>query len=105
MGDLNPVEMKRDLVEKLIATGVPEEEAKQLASKEIDSMGAVKTSLGECPLGGASPMACMFCWYGHMTECHYPLTCEEAQCSHYQAEMDAEGELDAPDTWDDLQRD
>jgi len=35
-------------------------------------------------------MAAMFCPYGHMTECHYPMTCTEAECSHYQAEMDLE---------------
>lgn len=29
-----------------------------------------------------TPMACMLCQFGHMTECHYPLDCEEAQCSH-----------------------
>jgi len=23
-----------------------------------------------------------FCAYGHMTECHYPQTCREANCSH-----------------------
>jgi len=91
MGELNPIEMKRDLAEKLVATGVPEDEAKQMAAKEVDSMGAVKTLSGECPLGGANPMACMFCSYGHMTECHYPYTCEEAECSHYQQEMEAEG--------------
>lgn len=29
------------------------------------------------------PMRCMFCPYGHMTECHHPFTCDEAECSHY----------------------
>jgi hypothetical protein len=37
---------------------------------------------GNCPVGGLNEMACMFCQFGHMTECHYPMTCEEAQCSH-----------------------
>lgn len=82
------VEMKKELANKLIASGVPEDVARQLASKEVDSMGAVKTSTGQCPLGGAGAMACMFCHFGHMTECHYPLTCEEADCSHYQAETE-----------------
>lgn len=88
MGEINPIEMKRDLAEKLVRSGVPEQEAKQMASKEVDSMGMVKTLSGECPLGGLNPMACMFCSYGHMTECHYPETCEEANCSHYQVEME-----------------
>ena len=29
-----------------------------------------------------SPMQAMFCPYGHMLECHYPKTCNEAQCDH-----------------------
>ncbi len=91
MGEIDPVEMKRDLAEKLVASGVSEEEAKQMAAKEVDSMGVVKTLSGECPLGGANPMACMFCSYGHMTHCHYPRTCEEAECSHYEAEVENEG--------------
>lgn len=34
-----------------------------------------------CP----TPMAAMFCGYGHMTECHYPMNCAKAQCAHYKA--------------------
>lgn len=30
-----------------------------------------------------NPMAAMFCPYGHLTECHYPLTCAEAMCAHF----------------------
>ena len=26
---------------------------------------------------------CMFCPYGHMTECHYPHTCHSKYCKHY----------------------
>ncbi len=37
---------------------------------------------GKCPRAALNSMACMFCPFGHMTECHYPMTCEEAQCSH-----------------------
>ncbi len=29
-----------------------------------------------------NPMMQMLCSFGHMTECHYPDDCEEAQCSH-----------------------
>lgn len=29
-----------------------------------------------------TPLAAMFCMTGHMTECHYPMSCEEAQCGH-----------------------
>lgn len=38
---------------------------------------------GECPLGAAEPGECLACRFGHVTECHYPKTCEEARCSHY----------------------
>ena len=89
---INVVEMKKELADKLIASGVPEDEANQVASKEVDSLGAVKTSNGQCPLGGTSPMACMFCRYGHMSDCHYPSSCEEANCSHYQSEVIDAGE-------------
>ena len=91
MNEVNVAEMKKELAGKLVASGVPEEEANQLASRQVDSLGVVKTSTGLCPLGSSSPMACMFCQFGHMTECHYPATCEEAHCSHYQAQMEAEG--------------
>lgn len=39
---------------------------------------------GIAPCGAVSPMACMFCSQGHMTECHYGMDCEEAQCDHLQ---------------------
>lgn len=31
----------------------------------------------------ATPLEAMACPWGHMTECHYPMDCEEAQCSHF----------------------
>jgi len=45
-------------------------------------MGMDLISSGKCPLNAQNAMACMFCLYGHMTDCHYPMTCEEAHCSH-----------------------
>lgn len=41
-----------------------------------------------CP----NPMAQMFCPYGHMTECHYPYTCDEAECSHYETALAADND-------------
>ena len=82
-----------DTARVLEDAGMPAEEAKRQAAEQVNSMGATKTLQGDCPIGGASPMACMFCQYGHMTHCHYPLTCDEAECSHYQAELEAEGEV------------
>lgn len=29
-------------------------------------------------------MYSMFCPFGHMTECHYPMTCSDAECQHFQ---------------------
>lgn len=45
--------------------------------------GIVKIKTGTCPIGAKSPIACQFCNFGHMLECHYPIDdCEKAQCSH-----------------------
>ncbi|MBU1067857.1 hypothetical protein KKE60_08725, partial [Patescibacteria group bacterium] len=41
-------------------------------------------------------MACMFCQYGHLLECHHPYNCEEANCEHYQAAMEHEQDWDLP---------
>lgn len=35
-----------------------------------------------------TPLAAMFCPYGHMLECHYPVNCETANCSHFQRERE-----------------
>lgn len=51
--------------------------------------GVGRIDRGDCPADGLNPMACMFCPYGHLLECHYPYTCEEVECSHYKAEMEA----------------
>jgi len=34
--------------------------------------------------------AAFFCMTGHMLECHYPLTCAEAECDHWKLAMAAE---------------
>lgn len=73
--------------------GMSADKARRQAEEQVNSMGATKTLTGTCPLGGTNPMACMFCQYGHMTDCHYPLTCDEAECSHYLSELEAEGEI------------
>jgi len=52
--------------------------------------GLEKIKDGTCEMKATSPMACMFCLYGHLTECHYPLLCAEACCSHYQREVEQE---------------
>ena len=52
--------------------------------------GIDKIKAGRCPRGALLPIACTFCQCGHMLECHHPLTCEQAKCSHYQAAIDPE---------------
>jgi hypothetical protein len=72
-----------DTAEAFISAGVAPELAKQEAAKDVERMGVTKVYMGKCPLKAQSPHACMFCHCGHMTECHWPLTCVEAQCSHF----------------------
>lgn len=50
--------------------------------------GIAKIAARECPVNAKSAMACTCCPFGHMLECHYSLTCEQAECSHYQREAD-----------------
>jgi hypothetical protein len=33
-------------------------------------------------------MRAFFCSTGHMLECHYPMTCDEAKCSHLAGYVD-----------------
>lgn len=39
----------------------------------------------------------MLCRFGHMLECHYPLTCEQANCSHVQRRIAVEAGTNVPD--------
>jgi len=83
MNELNLVKMESEIIGGLVKAGIPEDEARHLASKHIDTMGITKIIRGDCPRGALSPIACTFCTFGHMTECHYPYTCKESECSHY----------------------
>jgi len=42
-------------------------------------------------------MQAFFCMEGHLTECHVGMSCSEAECSHYEREMDAEREEQGDD--------
>lgn len=44
--------------------------------------GIARIAAGECPLNAKSAISCQFCHYGHMLECHWNLTCSQANCSH-----------------------
>lgn len=52
--------------------------------------GIGRIDRGECPMHAVSPVACTFCSYGHMLDCHYPMTCEEAECSHFKEMLASE---------------
>lgn len=53
--------------------------------------GIDRIKTGECPENHILPMACMYCACGHMTECHHPMDCEEANCGHFLDQQQAEG--------------
>lgn len=55
-----------------------EEKALELAKKTMPYLSCPANNNEKVP-----PMRCMFCPYGHMLDCHYPFTCDEAECSHY----------------------
>lgn len=38
---------------------------------------------GKCPNPTPPLAGCMFCSYGHLTECHYPYTCDSDVCHYY----------------------
>ena len=80
-----------DTARVLENAGMLAEDARRQAVEQVNSMGVTKTFTGACPVGGDNPMLCMLCQYGHITNCHYPYTCDEAKCAHYQAELEAEG--------------
>ncbi len=64
------------------APDLPKEKAIEMAKKSMPWLS--------CPVRNnmrMTPMACIFCPYGHMCECHFPYTCEEVDCSHYHQEI------------------
>jgi len=72
-----------------------EESLKNIAELERNSRfptGIGRIERGECQAGGLNPIACTFCPYGHMLECHWPYTCDKVECSHYQQQMETEDE-------------
>ena len=55
---------------------------------EVVDQGLARVEGGDCPMGAFTPIGCLCCPYGHMTDCHYPYKCEEAECSHWQEEAE-----------------
>jgi hypothetical protein len=62
----------------------------EIEKKSRFPTGIGKIERGECPRGGVSSAGCTLCPYGHIIECHHPMTCEEARCGKYQYEMEVE---------------
>lgn len=54
--------------------------------------GVGRITRGECPIGCVTPIACMLCSNGHLLECHYPMDCSTAKCSHLQREREIDPE-------------
>ncbi len=48
-----------------------------------------------------NPLQPYLCMAGHMTECHAGMTCEEAECGHWQIARELELDVDAPEFGDD----
>ncbi len=83
------------LVKKNFSLGDADCYAGELRIKEFFGMmllgtyepGFIKIKEGYCPVNATQPTACMFCQYGHLMECHHPMTCEQTKtskvkCSH-----------------------
>jgi hypothetical protein len=45
--------------------------------------GFEKIKEGSCERGCKTESACGTCYCGHLCECHYPNTCDVADCDHY----------------------
>lgn len=83
-------EVDKCLVELNIDTGEADTYTGELRIRQFFEMlllgkyepGFIKIKEGYCPLNAKSPMACTFCHFGHMLECHHPMTCSQANCSH-----------------------
>ena len=43
---------------------------------------AIPSEVNVCTCQDAVPTVMMFCRFGHMTECHFPLDCSQAACGH-----------------------
>ena len=77
--------LKATRIEMPIVTGA---EICKHAARVNYPTGISRINDGECPRGKLNGAACMLCPYGHMLECHYPKTCEEARCNHYDIERE-----------------
>jgi hypothetical protein len=79
--------LMKKLAEQLMAFDISEAVAREMAKTEVEKMGIYRVEHGTCPRGCNNAMACQFCPTGHMTDCHYPYSCKEANCGHYQTQL------------------
>lgn len=61
-----------------------------LGGQKVQGTGEVVEANPACVCPTAH--AAMFCATGHMLECHYPMSCEQADCEHYRRETEDDGE-------------
>jgi hypothetical protein len=76
----------------------------QIAPARRFPIGTDLITAGKCPIQAKLPMACLFCLFGHLMECHYPDTCEQAKCSHYEAGLPPKTATRYGEANDDAQR-
>lgn len=58
----------------------------KLTSEQIEKLVDKTNPWLACPNQNKQPVpphTCMFCPFGHMTECHFPHTCNSEHCHHY----------------------
>ena len=82
---------KPEIIRTLLEHYKKQDWAKDLPEEKLTEIILKSNPWLECPAEGKEkvpPMRCMFCFTGHMTECHYPHSCSEAECSHYQRDED-----------------
>lgn len=76
--------MSEEFIYYLLALGKKEIKGVKIKIKDLPvNSGFYKVLNGLCPIKTTDPLSCFTCIYGHLTECHYPKTCEEEKCSHY----------------------
>ncbi len=56
---------------------------RQLGELQGRPTGILRIEMGECPWGATAGISCVLCSSGHLMDCHFPQSCEEAQCEHW----------------------
>ena len=87
------MEYRNDETIEIIRMKVVQDLRKQttvkLSNEQWRDIATKLTPWGSCPANQnkrVEMIACALCPYGHLTDCHYPKSCSQANCSHYQRE-------------------